>query len=118
MAAAPAAAGTGCASGYVCYFDDHFNSTLREQADGGDNWSFEGENWRRYNSDGTWYGLPGTNVDNSIEAANIQWNIDDAYFFTANGYAGSVVERYLVGDRGFRNWYGNDRNVASSLEAR
>lgn len=101
-AAAPATAGTGCASGYICYFDHWNNSTLRENHDTGDNWSFAGERWLHYNSDGTWYAIAGTDMDDAINAVNIQWNIDGAYFWTENGYTAvsSIVTSSETGASG------------------
>lgn len=113
--AAPATAGTGCASGYMCYFDDWNNSTMRENHDTGANYSFAGESWL-YISGGSQTIIPGTNLDNGIDAHNNQWNTDVGTFYTTAGYGGSLIHQLDPEEQGFDNWAITDVNIASSLK--
>ena len=111
--AAPASAGTACASGYTCLFDDWNNSTERERFFQFGNSNYSTWQWGTYSS-GSWQLIPGTSINNAVDAVNHQWTIDKITFYTETGYTGSVIHTYLVGDRGFRNWAITDVNIASS----
>lgn len=115
--AAPASAGTGCASGWLCLFSETNNAHERE------NWWQFGEysygtddKWLTQNSQGTWVEVwPADYVNEDVEAVNYQWQIDNVTFYWDYYYAqGTKITDYEVGEWGFRNWSAGNCNIASS----
>lgn len=112
--AAPAQAGVACAAGYVCLFDENNNSHGRERAFQYQILDYTPWQWGTYT--GGWHLIPGTSIDNEMNALNYNWQIDGIEFFYGyNGQGGSITT-YVVANNtgGYRQWSLSNQNRASS----